>query len=149
MANGNGGNVLKFSSEGTFLNVFASVNLTRPGVLFMDDDENLFVADRVLGKVVKYDLEGDVLMTISDGLSDPLGMGIDSDGYLYVADRTHNYVAKYNSSGTFVGSISDPLFNQPGFIAFEHQIIEANTIPEPLTLILLGCSLIRFLIRKK
>jgi len=82
-----------------------------------------------------------VLQTFSTGLSDPLGIGLDKNNILYVADRVQNYVAKYDASGALVGTITSSLFNGPGVILFESDPV-SPAVPEPISLILLGISLV-------
>ncbi len=142
VANATTGNIVKYSSDGTYLGVFASAGLTRPGVLYMDDDDNLYVADISSTDygITKYSLDGTVLMHITDGIILPYGMGHDSEGNLYVADRTYNYIAKYNSSGELIDTITSSLFGSPGFIDFVS--FSSVPIPEPLTCVTLAISLI-------
>ncbi|MEW6536456.1 MAG: NHL repeat-containing protein [Candidatus Auribacterota bacterium] len=139
IANGLGGNVLKFDSGGNFVEVYLS-GLSRPGFLMFDDENNLYVSDRSALEVIKYDDNKSVLKTFTAGLLDPLGIGLDDDGILYVADRTNNYIAKFNASGALVGTITSSLFNGPGVILFESDPV-IPAVPEPATMLLLssGC----------
>lgn len=150
VANSGNDTIVKFSADGLQSSVILSTGLTDPGVLIIDKDDNLFVAERNGGQVTKCTLAGSVLTTISTGLSQPYGMGFDSDGIFYVADRSRNYIAKYDTDFNLIGTITSSLFNGPGFLDFENDFIpDPVVIPEPMSFGLLLIAVTCLIDRKQ
>lgn len=80
--------------------------LSLPTNMFVDDKNGfVYVSNQGTGKVIKMDLEGNVVKTIG-GFGDrfgmfarPKGVSVDDDGYIYVVDAGHQVVQIFNQEG--------------------------------------------------
>ena len=90
--------------------------MKEPISIISDDDENLFVSDEGLHRIISYDREGQYLGAwgqrgSGDGeLDRPSGIAFDADGNIYVADTMNHRVQKFNRDGTFLlnwGALGD------------------------------------------
>lgn len=109
VANFGGGQVLRYSSEGTLLGVFASAPGMMPQDLAWGPDGNLYVttgdAD---GRVLRFSgttgtLLGTFVSPGSGGLDNPFGLIFGPDGNLYVNSSHTGPVLRYNGvTGAFI-----------------------------------------------
>lgn len=96
-----------------------------PAGVMVDRADNLYVADRVNRRVLKYDSNGNFLMGFgynqawaapaaapavpaysnANGHFEPYGLDIDAGGNVYLADRIASRVHVFNSAGKFVRGI--------------------------------------------
>ena len=92
------------------------------GGIALDKDENVYVTDKVAGKITKFNKEGIYQSSfgkLSDALDDflrPKGIDIDKEGRIWVVDASTNVAKIYNSEGRlllFFG-LADPAKSQPG-----------------------------------
>ncbi|MCL4396331.1 MAG: hypothetical protein M1482_16280 [Chloroflexi bacterium] len=87
-----GNTVVKLKSDGNRLTSWGAFNF--PQDVFVDQSNNVFVADSNNNRVQKFSNDGVLLATIGQGdLYAPNGVSVDSKGNLYVADTGHNRVA--------------------------------------------------------
>ena len=102
--NGNNGKIYKFDSLGNSLGVFINTgNIKGPSGLWFDKNENLYVADWTLGKVIKFDSLGQYIADYISGLTNVEGFAFNPDNNLLLCDWTLNHVNKYDSLGAFLG----------------------------------------------
>ncbi|MEW6536915.1 MAG: NHL repeat-containing protein, partial [Candidatus Auribacterota bacterium] len=99
----------------------------KPQGVAVDTSSNIYVADRNNDRVIKYDSQGNHLLTIT-GFNKPHGLATDSQDNLYVADRNNNRIQKYDSAGilllTIGTTIPDDGLNKPqGVIAIGSAVI--------------------------
>jgi streptogramin lyase len=110
--NGDGTNILRYSSTGTALGTFSSTNLDGPSDLEVDGSGNVYVTnfmDGTNGTVRRYNSSGTFLNTFTSGPSTPFqpwNVLIDSSGDILVADRSGGRVLRYNSSGTLLQTLT-------------------------------------------
>ena len=82
--------------------------LARPFGVAVDGWGNVYVADNVNDRVVKYSSRGRFVAAWgSTGagagqLDDPRGLGVGPNGHLYVADHGNNRIVEFTSAGGFV-----------------------------------------------
>jgi DNA-binding beta-propeller fold protein YncE len=110
--------------------------LARPFGVAVDGWGNVYVADKVNDRVVKYGADGRLVATWgSTGtgagqLRDPRGLGIGPNGHLYVADHGNHRIVEFTATGAFVrmwgrnggdGSAGSAPgeFNQPRGVGFD------------------------------
>jgi hypothetical protein len=75
------------------------IGLVNPLGVVVDDNDNFFVSDPVLGSVLKFDSEGNLLATLgrNDGMKNPTYMAVDeSRRRLFVVDSHLHQVLVYN-----------------------------------------------------
>jgi hypothetical protein len=98
-----------------------TTHLNRPVGLFMDNSNNLYVAEESGERVLKYNPSGTNLLTLGTAglcftddyvFCSPKDMGLDSNGNLWVADG--NRVVAYNASGTFLRQLPSVNPWEPG-----------------------------------
>ena len=81
-----------------------------PAGMACDADDNLYVAEEWLNRIVVFDSDGEHLRSWSgpgsgDGqLNRPSGMAFDDSGLLHVVDSMNHRVQKFTADGTFVGA---------------------------------------------
>lgn len=106
----------------------ASVNnldkesLLNPEDIFIDKDDNIFIADTGNKRIVKYNLEADEIVVIGEGfLREPKGVHVDEKGNLYVADYGHKKAFKFSFSSetltyevtsTYEKPVNSPYFKE-------------------------------------
>lgn len=106
IANYGSQNVNKYSAEGTFLGVFATVpSGQNPWGLAFDSSGNLYVAVVAGGTVLKYAPDGTSLGAFISGISDPNDVAIDSSGNVYVSTNAQG-VRKFSPSGASLGQFA-------------------------------------------
>ncbi len=98
--NFNGGRVLKFDSNGTFVSTVAE-DINTYG-MDVDSNDNLFVAAAVGGSssILKYGSDGTSQGTFVDGLGLTVSIEFGPGGNLYAADATNDKVLSYRPDGT-------------------------------------------------
>jgi DNA-binding beta-propeller fold protein YncE len=90
-----------FDENGKFLDQFSTGNPSTPQVLYLAADRNLWTADNITSKIVKYDIEGHYLYSWGSQGQWPgafwniHGMSVDPDGNLYVAEVNSGRFEKF------------------------------------------------------
>jgi sugar lactone lactonase YvrE len=67
---------------------------------------NLFVADVINGRILKFDAQISVTSTVASGLSQPGALAFDSNGNLYAAEQGLSRIVAFAQMGASQGSIS-------------------------------------------
>ena len=114
--------VLVFDKEGNLKRSWATPLANAHGMVLVREDgpENLWLADNVSGQVVKYDLTGQLVMSIHrpdlpiyrDGEYKPTAVAVNEErhggnGDIWVADGYgENHVHRYDKSYSYIGSIN-------------------------------------------
>ena len=102
---------------------------TNPGAfaarqLFLDDQDNLFIADQGGGRVLEVPADGGATITRASDLNQPSGVVVDSSDNLYVAEY-EGRVLKYPAGG------GDPITLATLPRAYEMAIDDAGTLYVP------------------
>ena len=72
------------------------------------DDSGIYVADRKLDEVKKFDFSGNLIFTITDNISNAADIALDSNHNIYVTDSSlggsgSNNIKKFDSDGNYLG----------------------------------------------
>jgi len=79
-----------------------------PGGLALDRDENIYVSDQSINKIVMFDKDGVFLgkwgeAGNADGqLNRPSGLAFDKDDNLYISDTRNNRIQQFSKDGKFI-----------------------------------------------
>ena len=79
-----------------------------PGGLALDRDENIYVSDQSINKIVMFDKDGVFLgkwgeAGNADGqLNRPSGLAFDKDDNLYISDTLNNRIQQFSKDGKFI-----------------------------------------------
>ena len=86
------------------------LDLDSPEDVFIDENDNLFIADTGNRRIVVYSSETDeILYEITHpDFSSPRGVFITEDNELYVADSSAEAVFRFNVDGTFIEKFTKP-----------------------------------------
>ena len=114
VSSSNNNQVLRYSQDGTFEDVFVTANsggLSGPKDLTFDSAGNLYVSSSNNNQVLRYSQDGtfeDVFVTAnSGGLSGPKDLTFGPDGHLYV-NSNDNRILRFNGqTGIFLDSFID------------------------------------------
>jgi ligand-binding sensor domain-containing protein len=105
----------------------------RPGGIALDGSGDLYVADQVSERVLKFNPQGELVLVIGTG-EDPDGIIVTQEGYIYVTDQGNNRIQKFDKYGNLImewgrgkekhkgyrrGEIPGGEFDSPGGIAFD------------------------------
>jgi sugar lactone lactonase YvrE len=92
-------------------------NLYEPADLFIDEDELLYIADRMNNRIVVTDLDFNLVRiydTLNDNgtptsLKEPQGIFVDNNtGYMYICDGGNSRVLKVDKDGNILMTITKP-----------------------------------------
>lgn len=128
--------VRRFDTDGSFIDVFASGNLSGPvNLWFSDDYATLYVQDWTNGTVKRFNGEtGAFIDVFISGLVRTEGFAYGADGLLYVADWAANVVNRYDAeTGEFVDTFidGDGVFTNPNSLFFLPLSVDSeNAVPE-------------------
>ena len=109
--------VVVFDSEGNFLNSWGDGLLIDAHGIFVTPEDKLFLVDRDAYQVLKFSLEGELLLTIGireqsylqEPFNHPADVGTDTSGDIYVADGYGNSaVHKFSPGGDYLLSWGAP-----------------------------------------
>lgn len=107
-----------FTTSGTYISQFGSPGsgngqLNNPYVLAVDSRGNVYAADNINNRIVKFDATGVFLRNIGVGASTPFSVAVDSANKVWVTTGTNDVYA-YDSTGSYVsyyyGTISPSWF---------------------------------------
>jgi sugar lactone lactonase YvrE len=110
----NGEEIMRFGKAGDGDGQFALI-----GDIALDKEENIYVTDKALGKVTKFNSKGIFQKTIGkvgDGIHDfvrPKGIDIDKEGRIWVVDAAPEIAKVYNPEGQLLMFFGFP-GNEPG-----------------------------------
>jgi len=86
------------------------LDLDSPEDVFIDENDNLFIADTGNRRIVVYSPEVDEILYVitHPDFSSPRGVFITEDNELYVADSSAEAVFRFNVDGTFIEKFTKP-----------------------------------------
>ena len=94
--------------------------LKNPNDIFIDENNNVYIADTDNNTVVKLSQNGELLLEIreADGipLSRPMGIYVDKDEDIFIADKDNQRIVHTSSTGKFIES----------FVAPESELLSQN-----------------------
>lgn len=97
--------------------------LVRPGNVFVDQKERLYIADPGASRVTVIDLKTadvmNVLRTPEDYLDSPVGVAADAAGRIYISDSVLNKVFVFDQQGKYI-SLFEGEFKRPTAIAVDN-----------------------------
>lgn len=114
--------VQKFAANDAFVKLwgtdgFGPGQFEAPAGAAVDEDGNLYVADRGNNRVQKFSADGQFIKqwgSSGDGyLRRPTGIALDGAGNIYVADTANKRVQKFDGSGRFLGKWGVPVGTRP------------------------------------
>ncbi|WP_167747093.1 YIP1 family protein [Cohnella luojiensis] len=86
-----------------------NVPLSRPEDLFIDTNDEIYVADTGNARIVVFDQQGNYLRTIGkDVLSRPTGVFVDEEGIVYVADYRKEKIYLFGKDGKVLKEFGKP-----------------------------------------
>ncbi|MCL6273113.1 Ig-like domain-containing protein [Muricauda sp. 2012CJ35-5] len=113
------GFVLRYQLDGTFVDEFTDVAISRSIGLAWDSSGNLYVSSFGDKTVRKFDPEGnDLGLFISAGLAGPTDIWFDEKNNLFVNDWSGNKVVQFNAAGEYVTDFVASGLNQPEGVDF-------------------------------
>ena len=114
--------ILEFGAAGTGDGQFNST--TYPWGIYVDPDDNVWVADTGNHRYQKFDSNGNFILKIGgtsagtgDGqFNNAYGMTFTDDGFLWIADRNNSRLQKFDLDGNFITKVTNAMganLNQP------------------------------------
>jgi serine/threonine-protein kinase len=97
--------------------------LNMPVALVVDKYDNVYVTDFENARVVKFDLNGTFLMSLTTSdppLKSPRGLAVDAELNVYIADTPHNRVVKLDAGGKLVHEYTGDL-DEPSGLAVDSE----------------------------
>lgn len=94
-----------FDENGSFLHQFSTGDPSMPQFLYLSADKNLWVADNVTSKIVKFDTEGHFLYSWGSqgqwpgAMWNVHGISVDQEGNLYLAEVNNGRPQKFRPRG--------------------------------------------------
>lgn len=91
------------------------LDLNEPEDLFVDNNNDLYIADTGNKRIVRYSIDKNALDAVIeyDGFQSPRGIYVTDDGNLYVADSKAEAIFRFDHDGTFIEA-----FERPTDVAF-------------------------------
>lgn len=80
---------------------FATGQMHNPAGIAIDSNDNIYIADRVNDRIIKYSNVGAYLATYNQIIDNPVAIAIDSNDNIYIAESNQARIVKFNSSGVF------------------------------------------------
>lgn len=112
------GSVRRFDTNGNAAGVFVdSVILESPASIWFDSNGDFFVQDYSLGKVMRYDSNGDYIDDFIIDVTNPEGHAFLPNGNILICERGANKVSEFDADGNPIGRWDDGgLLGAPNFI---------------------------------
>ena len=141
--NGAAGFVRKFDSEGNDLGIIVnSAILQGPVGIWIDENEDLFVVDWTLGRVIRFNSDGEFISNFISGMTRTEGNAMGPDGKYYLCDWQDNKINRYNEDGSFDATLVSTGLDVPNSITFgpdglmsgQEELLDArqtNVYPNP------------------
>ena len=84
--------------------------LSQPSDLFVDNNDNIYIADTGNNRVVKLDKEGNFLNSYdcNKSLSSPGGVFVSDNGHMYIADTLNERIVHLSQDGDFIEEFVKP-----------------------------------------
>ena len=91
-----------------FLKALTEDGAAKPTDIYIDGDDQVYIAEEGNNRVVKMDKSGKILLSVGEGqLNAPKGVFADSDK-IYVADSGNNRIAIFDQNGVYQNEIIKP-----------------------------------------
>ncbi|MCB0765217.1 MAG: NHL repeat-containing protein [Flavobacteriales bacterium] len=103
-ADGGAGTVHRFAADGSDLGVFIDSSILQgPTGLWQDANGDIYVQDWTVGRVLRYDQDGQFLGNWITGLTNPEGMAELPNGDLLMGDWGEDAVHRFDADGNHLG----------------------------------------------
>jgi hypothetical protein len=112
--------VIVFDGDGNVLRTWGEGFLKHAHGIFVDLAHAIYLVDRFLHAVLKYSLEGELLMRIGT-LNQPTDFFLDPAGHLYVAELQHR-VSILNRDGEILTRLGGDKSHAPGQSVAPHAV---------------------------
>ncbi|MBX2827705.1 MAG: T9SS type A sorting domain-containing protein [Flavobacteriaceae bacterium] len=112
------GTVRRFDTDGNAAGIFVdSLILESPASIWFDDNGDFFVQDYSLGKIMRYDSNGDYIDDFIIDVVNPEGHAFLPNGNILICERGANKISEFDSNGNPIGRWDDGgLLGAPNFI---------------------------------
>ncbi|MDC8005504.1 T9SS type A sorting domain-containing protein [Aureisphaera galaxeae] len=112
------GTVRRYDTDGNFAGIFVdSVILESPASIWFDSNGDFFVQDFSLGKVMRFDSNGDYIDDFIIDLMNPEGHAFLPNGNILICERGANKITEFNPDGSVIGRWDDGgLLGAPSFV---------------------------------
>lgn len=94
--------------------------LSNPQDIFIDQENNIYIADTGNNTVLKLDSEGNLLLAITEAngvpIQYPLGLYVDEEGDIFIADNGNARILHLDENGTYIEE----------FVAPESELLSQN-----------------------
>lgn len=110
--------------------------LVGPQFTACDLDGYVYVSDYGNARVVKFDAEGNYVLSFGQktegfpGFASPTGIAV-GEGFVYVADAQRRTIYRFDSSGNYIGALAEGLLAFPEGLSFwknGHALLIADTV---------------------
>ena len=98
--------IRKYAPSGELVGFVGGGWLSDPCGIAIDDDRNIYVADKGRNDVLKFSPDGELMPTPWSGFSGPRSVVVDSEGNIYIADTGNNRVLVVDENGIPITSFS-------------------------------------------
>ena len=111
----------------TWFDEFNNNGFTSPIAVAVDSQDNIYVSEPALNKVVVFNKKGKYLFEIKDGLHRPTGLAVNGrEGLLYIVNTWGHNIAVYNLSGKHLYTFGqrgrgNGMFNYPTDIFIDRE----------------------------
>lgn len=103
---GSSNSVAKMNDDGTDI-VTVATGFNRPADLFIDDYDNIYVADVIDNVIKKMDSNGSNIISLGAGFKFSSGVVVDKFGKIYVADVMNNAIKRMDSDGSNIITVAN------------------------------------------
>jgi len=89
----------------------SKLSLNQPKDLFVDEQDNIYIADTGNNRIVQLDSSGQFVreLTVTDSpLKKPSGVFVNKEGHIYIADTGNNRIVTLDSEGRLLKTLDRP-----------------------------------------
>jgi len=126
-----------FNRDGKYLNKFGtrgigSTNIAGPMGIYISPDEYLFIVDNGNDRIQKFDLKGEWIQSIGEGLLKRPTDVAGQDNIIYVTDTMNKRVLSFDTFGNLLETIGENTLKQPRGIFLKNKKLYISDAEEGL-----------------